>query len=635
MAPAQRTFTLIPQHPVRNESAAPTRPMTSKQVQKAYKAANKGPRLTRAERIREEKAEQERIRKEFEKEKASTKARAAREKKKGKELAEREQKRKKGLPLVNVRPSQDTIARFVRGNGTAKKRDSDGRDVKANGAPEPAMPCPPAKAPRLGDVLEEDEDDGKGDKMEDEREQQREERKEEKYKETEKKDNDYSLDIQDDPHEYEMEGQPQQLGDEDNTNALMEEKKKHTPNGLHDCYDESMGLPLDPKELRQERNDEPEAMMPKKVMEQDKPKNSDDYLDDSDDLAFDLLGDSLEGMHQTALIGPPPPIISRPQTTDNPTRNVKGEANPPVRRTNTPTPKPITGHAQNTKISAHQSEPKNHPTRYAQDLGLARQPRPEPSPQRPKPSFQRPYPVTPIRQPPSPSPPCQDPPLSTQAILFNFDDFFPSSSQQARELEEEVAEERQSTAAIVAPEPEPSLPEPVIASPSPPPRRFFTSSGSHELMSLALHRSRRTAALEQIQQRERERSQAGMAQAEAQLLTKTKPTAPSLVKPTRAAPVRPSVTAPVKPMPEPKRVLRQQPEVRGFIKKNPTTATPIKPAIATPVKPAPELKKTERSPGSNKENVPPLQSPADEPSASQETEYGGDWVDEIALELMI
>ncbi|KAK7423582.1 hypothetical protein QQX98_001040 [Neonectria punicea] len=586
MAPAQRTFTLIPQHPVRNDPAAPTRPMTSKQVQKAYKAATKGPRLTRAERIREEKAEQERIRKEFEKEKASAKARAAREKKKGKELAEKEEKRKKGLPLVSVRPSQETIAWFVRGNGTAKKRDSEGRDVKANETPEPVTPCPPVKAPRLGDILEDEEGD-EGDEGEDERDDRKEDRWENKEK---------------DEKELEM-GKKR---DE------RKEEIKEMRNDMDPWNDLDAADDLDDLE---------------EMEELEKQGKLDDYFDE--ELASDLLQDLVEEARESMSKRQRPPLItSAPALQSNNTITIQGQT------------KSTTEHAQNTNAPTIQKGP-NPMTGYAQDLGLARKPRPEYSPPRPKPSFQRPHPVTPARHSPSPSPPHQDPPLSTQAILFNFDDFFPSSSQQARELEEEVAEERQSTAAA-APEPEPpepSLPEPIIASPSPPPRRFFTSSGSHELMSLALHRSRRTAALEQIQQRERERIRAGMAvraQAEAQARAKTKPTTPAPIKHTAAAPTKLVTTAPFKPIPQPNRVIRPQPGARAPTKTNPTTAPPLKLVTVPSTKRVPEPKMiTKRSSQSNKENVAPHQSPADEPSASQETEYGGDWVDEIALELMI
>lgn len=105
--------------------------MTSKQVKQAYKEATKTPKRTKAEQRQWERDEQERIRKEFEKEKSAAKAKAAREKKKAKELAEMEEKKRKRQPLFKVRPSQDTIARFVRGNGSGKKRNSTGSAVEA------------------------------------------------------------------------------------------------------------------------------------------------------------------------------------------------------------------------------------------------------------------------------------------------------------------------------------------------------------------------------------------------------------------------------------------------------------------------------------------------------------------------
>ncbi|RWA10211.1 hypothetical protein EKO27_g4902 [Xylaria grammica] len=125
MPPIQNTFSIIPDLPSAinanrygngdGTGARPSRPpMTTKQVKKAYQKANKGPKLSKAERRRQELFEQDRIRKEFEKEKNQARARAAREKKKEKEERERAEKKKKGLPLVDVRASQDTIARFVR-----------------------------------------------------------------------------------------------------------------------------------------------------------------------------------------------------------------------------------------------------------------------------------------------------------------------------------------------------------------------------------------------------------------------------------------------------------------------------------------------------------------------------------------
>ncbi|KAK4039467.1 hypothetical protein C8A01DRAFT_16530 [Parachaetomium inaequale] len=140
MAPRhQHTFTLVP-NPVggmqglmsRNASNAlqsDKPPMTSKQAQKLYRESTRGPRLSRAEQRRLEREEQDRIRRELDKEKAANRARALREKKKDKERLAIEEKRRKGLPLVSARPSQDTIARFVRGNGMGKKRDAVGEKV--------------------------------------------------------------------------------------------------------------------------------------------------------------------------------------------------------------------------------------------------------------------------------------------------------------------------------------------------------------------------------------------------------------------------------------------------------------------------------------------------------------------------
>ncbi|SPQ26254.1 1ea6d326-aa2d-483c-943c-e5ba6071ba7f [Thermothielavioides terrestris] len=137
MAPSrQHTFTLVPNplgvqglmsRPASGPESKP--PMTSKQAQKLYRQATRGPRLSKAEQRRIEREEQERIRRELAKDKQAAKARALREKKKAKEQQVLEEKRRRGLPLVDVRPSQDTISRFVRGNGAGKKRDATGTKV--------------------------------------------------------------------------------------------------------------------------------------------------------------------------------------------------------------------------------------------------------------------------------------------------------------------------------------------------------------------------------------------------------------------------------------------------------------------------------------------------------------------------
>ncbi|KAK1597034.1 uncharacterized protein LY79DRAFT_541958 [Colletotrichum navitas] len=129
MAPQQNTFAVIPAAPGRVGGAPSKPPMTSKQAQKLYKQANKEPRRSKSEQRRWEKERQEEIRKELEKERAAAKARAARERKKAKEEEARKSRQRAGQPLFDCRPSQDTIARFVRGNGTSRKRDSSGEPV--------------------------------------------------------------------------------------------------------------------------------------------------------------------------------------------------------------------------------------------------------------------------------------------------------------------------------------------------------------------------------------------------------------------------------------------------------------------------------------------------------------------------
>lgn len=125
MAPKQKTFELIPdlpglgqaqqqQTPAAAAAAVHSKPpMTTKQAKKLYRQKSKGPKLSKAEQRRIDLMEQDRIRKEFEKEKAQARARTARDKKKAKEDKEKDEKRRKGLPLIDVHPSQDTISRFI------------------------------------------------------------------------------------------------------------------------------------------------------------------------------------------------------------------------------------------------------------------------------------------------------------------------------------------------------------------------------------------------------------------------------------------------------------------------------------------------------------------------------------------
>lgn len=580
----QRTFTLIPKFPGRAESpdTPPLRPMTSRQVQKAYKSANKGPKLTRAEIWKQEKAEQERIRKEFEREKAAAKAKVLREKKKEKELAEKAEKRKKGLPLVNVRPSQETISWFVRGNGGSKKRDAKGKDVeKAETIEEETNPIEktaedtsdeeapqPAKRVRTLENIQEDEQD---------------------------------------------------TPDVGARATIDNDTRRPSPTSRDEDMQEAE------EELMEDRGDALVANDSQHLLE--KPTIEETMLDTDDELDADfeeeLALELLEDLEAAATKG-----CDRNSTS-------KDESAPES--------------APGTKVgTSNQLAGVGPPAdRYEQDLGL----------QRPKPpsvNFIKPALPNRPEQPPalhSPSPPRQAPPMSTQAILFNFDDFFPSSSQQARELEEDddiipsapaplpsIVEEEEvldeEPDKLADPDPLPSL-GPLSDSPSPPPRRFFTSSGSHEQMSLALHRSRRTAALEELQQRERARVQAGMiARAEAESSKTNRPPQSAKTAP-RSQKTFEKNAGGYKPRPP----QIQAPPLQE--KKNPPRPTNEKhntPMTARRFDQTPKVQRTEptksTTPNNNKENQKPPPQPSFGPSASQES-YGGDWVDEIALELMI
>ncbi|KUI64839.1 hypothetical protein VM1G_01260 [Cytospora mali] len=132
MAPKQKTFELIPD-PVglpgqaQHAGAVISKPpMTTKQAKKLYRQRNKGPKLSKAEQRRIELMEQDRIRKEFEKEKAQARARTARERKKEKEEKEKEARRRKGLPLVDIHPSQGTISNFISRLAFGRKPGSNG-----------------------------------------------------------------------------------------------------------------------------------------------------------------------------------------------------------------------------------------------------------------------------------------------------------------------------------------------------------------------------------------------------------------------------------------------------------------------------------------------------------------------------
>jgi hypothetical protein len=106
--------------------------MTSKAAKKAYREATKLPKISKAEQRRIEAAEIARQKKEYEKEKAAAKAKAAREKKLKKEAEERVKRKELGLPEPSrfVRPSQPTIKTFVKSGAVGKRswQEVDGKE---------------------------------------------------------------------------------------------------------------------------------------------------------------------------------------------------------------------------------------------------------------------------------------------------------------------------------------------------------------------------------------------------------------------------------------------------------------------------------------------------------------------------
>ncbi|KAF4990802.1 hypothetical protein FGRMN_8243 [Fusarium graminum] len=610
----QRTFTLIPQFPGRADSPdkPPLRPMTSKQVRKEYKAANKGPKLSRAEAWKQEKAEQERIKKEFEREKSAAKAKIARDKKKEKELAEKEAKRKKRLPTVNVRPSQETISWFVRGNGTAKKRDSCEKDVERadaatgeNSAPDDTTSAkenepekPALKMQKLDNIQEEDEE---------------------------------SFD----------EGMETMTRNEP-LEPLMEQPNNEIPQEeVKESIAERIEVP--PAELETE-SPPPKQLVPETELEGMEDELDADFEDFEEDFALGILEDieaAMDRSKSNESKDPEAACVSSPKSKSHVPKPLSGDTIRPI------------------------------PNRYAEDLGLHRPARSEPFDK--SPLLLEPQPNPEQR---TPTPPHHEPPMSTQAILFNLDDFFPSSTQQARELDEEPDDDLMPSAPLhLAPiteedefsdeEPEkpveqhplPTL-NPVSDSPPPPPRRFFTSSGSHERMCLAIQRSRRSAAREKIQQRERSRVQAGMVQqAQTESRSTGNPREPVKRPPTSIS--KPPVFS--RPQQINQHNHPRQPlfKTSPALKEKPQTNTPLAARIETPKQPqrppskmsptrynipninthTPKLgmETTKQSSPARQQETKENQPPPQEPfalSASQES-YGGEWVDDLAYELMV
>ncbi|OAR00318.1 hypothetical protein LLEC1_01011 [Akanthomyces lecanii] len=575
----QNTFTVIPQAPRFDaDNAVPARPMTSKQVRKAYKAATKTPTMTRADRVKWEREEQERIKKEFEKEKAASKARAAREKKKEKENQQREEKRRNGLPLVNVRPSASAAASGASAIALGSVMEAEefigedtiSEDILSNRPPPPSIDNKVGR-PNLDSKTTEhniNADDAQAPIH------------------NEKKDKGSTLQgIDLVPEDYGVNSSLEESIDEASFDAALDTVAQAELPKISKA-----GSPADETKDRVEHpRTEYISFTPSQDL-LDEELNT-DMLEELDEL---LSGDKTPAKSQ--------PVRS-PSSGEHATKNTS------MKKISRMEPRPISGH----EPTSPRQEEREFPSRRK------------------------------VHVQSSPERPLQTLPLGTQAILVNFDDFFPTSSQQLRELEDEQEpsqdnatpqlpshniEERTSPGPNIqqqtetrqpavpragldmdtfelefgsfpstahfslfecsatppqplrhAPQMHTSTPSPRAepAAPHPPqpqqPSRFFTSSGSRQQLSLALHRSRRSAALEQVQEKERQRQEAGL-------------------------------------------VMRQSKHDA---------------AARRPASPARQSSAQEQGNTMDKENLPP----PPEMRCSQETEYGGEWVEDAAWDLAL
>ncbi|PMB64466.1 hypothetical protein BM221_009855 [Beauveria bassiana] len=622
----QNTFTVIPQVQRYNaDNATPTRPMTSKQVRNAYRAASKTPTMTRAERIKWEREEQDRISKEFEKEKAAAKARAARERKKEKEMQQREEKRRNGLPLVNVRPSQDTIARFVRGNGSKKKRDAEGLVMTA--APEAPLGSSADRdvanvavlgvnPTALGSILEAEDNEEENKTSQDIL-----------GNELARPNKEHS------PAEYTIPAEPDQMTIHSEEAAI---EQTETPIDVllenHDVgvsrrepieratFDAALEVvPADEagKLLNANpRGHRTEGSVEYRVERAAELITSQDFLDE--EINTDMLEEIDELLSGVQTPAEPQSVRPYPRTSYT-------IANTSANVLQYKEPQNISGCGSKTVQQDKGKSPSQGRVEILSSPYRARQ---------------------------------TVPPAGTQAILINLDEFFPTSSQQLRELEEEQVQRQQdvtlqasaldvqagttangntelrrdsrpgpianaksemgalepdfgsfpSTAHFSLSDFSPfaqsprqirqlhesaanastqlvSMPEPAASTPSPQLQssRFFTSSSYREQLSLALQRSRRSAALEKIQEKERQRQEAGL--------------------------------------------LMQRSICNDEAWRQP----------ASPVRSRNRLDQDKTSPGSrvaavhqaDKENMQP------EMQCSQETEYGGDWVETATWDLAL
>ncbi|KAL7895923.1 hypothetical protein HDV63DRAFT_380516 [Trichoderma sp. SZMC 28014] len=776
----QKTFTIIPPAGPATRTPVDSRPMTSKQVRKAYQAATRVPRLSKAERIKQERAEQERIRKEFEKEKAAARAKFLREKKKAKEEAEKQEKKKKGLPLVTVRPSQDTIAKFFRGNGLGHKRSCEGEDVGATKAPE--LPAVEELAEDDGDddfpspkrLCNEKEQGGKLDEGVERRGEHASLVPEEPYAEPrvmaeEKQD---ELIMEDDDDVFDGLDIPKHLfnaGEQDGEGGEKTEREKNMSpmpeehyakpcfiakekgadfvmeedflDGFEILSDEEMSrlsfnetvthigvdnrkedapqphLKLDAMPVEKQKghlhdkatNHQSIPIKPTKYPELGDSQEFDLIFGDQDDLELETQKSHLHDKvtnHQSS----PTKSAKHPELGDSQEFELifgdqddlelemlaldgitTFQQQPTKESIETPSPRSpqklkrkTTAHELDLGLVADSNlDKETHEAKSQKELDQTSLMPPPPIPLAPRPSVS---PISPVAAEP------QAPPLSTQQILFNMDDFFPSSSQQAAELEEEVTltspMKSRLESQIRTPNPprviqKGSLPVGSLSSSPETPKPFFTASGSNERMAVALLRSRRTA--EQEEERRRQTMQLELAEIEQarkkeaerrareEMLTagKLKPknanhaaarTGRNEGHSNTASPARISqfsarkrlimndVRTPAKPTPQRTPLVEANPKA---VTKSPTVANMSRKVLSlgsnirlhntnrmvqearqqyppkhanTPIIPVTKPKDVNTSLETSESKCPP---------ASQESEFGGSWMDELATELSL
>ncbi|CAH0015731.1 unnamed protein product [Clonostachys rhizophaga] len=748
MPPVQGTFKVLPGLARSDVNNGPIRPMTSKQVKKAHKAATRQPKLSRAEQRRLELAEQERIRKEFEKEKTAARARAAKERKKQKELADKEAKRKKGLPLVAPRPSQETLSRFMWGNGSGLKRD--GRGATVAPAPmaavreESAQPDEDLKKPDDEEVKVEmepamDERGGADVHIEEPEQAHSPDAASpipnagaaqpevlaglQAYEEPIQPTNLHVDDTDDmgDPRlsaHAQSEPLPEVHGGKEHSQTADSHVREPIPQNSPQPIVPKPSISIDHTEsppvvpggeaLRSAASegsfilgssdmidDESlleltESFEPKPVLDGQEtaapypqnapiltpeikiPDNLPDNLPDgiraetSDDLAvlgaitqlfhdmdddydYEMIGDEVIESHEPPLEEAALPLPELHDET-KPKAIFEDQVSPLPQRSQR--------HGLERKVSSFFGSELDDELLLQLELPgdvaasqccqpVDEQPQQESPPKRDHAIGSTGHRSTPS----SPIAPRQRPPPSTQAILLNLDDYLPSSTQLALELDEDDIEEDfpvvEATNQVKHPPPTPRHGpspasrqgvQPTMAAPQSagppirPQKRFFSSSGSNESLHLALHLSRRTAALEGIRRNDQRRVEAGLLQGR------------TISQPQRHQHKRPKIPSfamnyQVKhdpPVQNATRIAKTMiDEVSRPSPPNPTKGNQSTRNEQSGTKSAVAIKGND----TNKENIPPEPVTDDLLGsglpASQETEYGGAWMDDIGLDLVI